>query len=85
MEKPIIIDLLKSSEYRQIVANMYFNAKQYLDEEFQFEDDRTMISYVRDKLGICVKTKDRRYDPLQKNKRIPTRKAPLTARLYSPT
>lgn len=47
MEKPIIIDLLKSSEYRQIVANMYFNAKQYLDEEFQFEDDRTMISYVR--------------------------------------
>lgn len=31
----------------------------------------SMISYVRDKLGICLKTKDRRYDPLQKNKRVP--------------
>ena len=30
-----------------------------------------MISYVRDKLGICVKAKDNRYDPIQKNKRIP--------------
>ena len=31
----------------------------------------SMISYVRDKLGICVKAKDNRYDPTQKNKRIP--------------
>ena len=31
-----------------------------------------MISYVRDKLGVCVKQKDKRYDPSQKNTRIPT-------------
>ncbi len=26
----------------------------------------SMISYFRDKLGICVKAKDNRYDPTQK-------------------
>ena len=31
----------------------------------------SMISYVRDKHGICVKANDNRYDPTQKNKRIP--------------
>ena len=31
----------------------------------------SMISYVRDKFGMCVKANDNRYDPTQKNKRIP--------------
>lgn len=31
-----------------------------------------MISYVRDSLGVCIKKKDRRYDPTMKNKRIPS-------------
>lgn len=31
----------------------------------------SMISYVRDELGICVKKKDWRYDPTFKNKRVP--------------
>ena len=48
MEKePIIITILKSQEYRQIVTGMYLNAKPFLNEEFQKIDDRTMMSYVR--------------------------------------
>jgi len=33
---------------------------------------KSIVYYVRDKLGICVKKKGRRYDPTQKNKRIPS-------------
>lgn len=47
---------------------------QIIDEvktKYNLTVNSSMISYVRDKLGICVKAKDNRYDPTQKNKRIP--------------
>ena len=44
----------------------------YVKEKYDLVVNSSMISYVRDKLGICVKQKDNRYDPTQKNKRIPT-------------
>jgi hypothetical protein len=47
MEKPRIVDVLMSSEYRQIVARMYLKAKPFLHEEFWDSDDRIMLSYVR--------------------------------------
>ena len=43
----------------------------YVKIKYGMTVNPSMISYVRDKLGICVKTKDRRYDPTQKNKRVP--------------
>ena len=44
----------------------------YVKEKYDLVVNPSMISYVRDKLGVCVKQKDKRYDPSQKNKRIPT-------------
>lgn len=41
-------------------------------EKYNLTVNSSMISYVKDKIGICVKKKDRRYDPTQKNKRIPS-------------
>lgn len=42
-----------------------------VNERYNLIVNASMISYVRDKIGICIKAKDRRYDPNQKNKRIP--------------
>lgn len=43
-----------------IFISKLINYKNYIDK------------FKADKLGICVKKKDRRYDPTQKNKRIPS-------------
>ena len=43
----------------------------YVKDKYKLTINGSMISYVRDKEGIKVKTKDRRFDPTQKNKRIP--------------
>lgn len=43
----------------------------YAREKYEQKVCASMISYVRDKLGICIKSKDWRYDATQKNKRIP--------------
>lgn len=44
---------------------------EYVKRKYDLVVNASMISYVRDKLGICVKSKDRRFDPTQKNKRVP--------------
>ena len=37
-------------------------------EKYNLTINSSMISYVRDKLGICVKKKDGRYDLTQKTR-----------------
>lgn len=43
----------------------------FVKENHNLVVNPSMISYVRDELGICVKKKDWRYDPTFKNKRVP--------------
>ena len=44
---------------------------EYVQDKYHINVNASMISYVRDDLGIVVKKKDIRYDPTFKNKRIP--------------
>lgn len=44
----------------------------YVSDNYHLTVNASMISYVRDSLGVCIKKKDRRYDPTMKNKRIPS-------------